>query len=283
VTFRSEGLVWLDQGGRGPGLVPAAEAALPVGDRGLLYGDGLFETVLIRSGGLPLLELHLERLAASALALGIPCDLERVRAGALALAGSTGAGTATALAEQALRITLTRGVAASRGYAPPAEPSPTVLITRSPYQRPAGPLRTVTAGVRVWSESPLWRHKTLSALEKVLARAEAVAAGADEALLLNQHGRLAEGASANLFVVQDGRWITPPVSEGCLPGVMRRRMIALTGARQEVLPPEALAAAHGVYLTSALMGCLPVSTLDGRPLRLGPPPPRLEELLGSGA
>ncbi|MFZ5828122.1 MAG: aminotransferase class IV [Bacillota bacterium] len=265
-------LLYLDLGGEGPGLIPAEGAAIPVGDRGLLYGDGLFETVLAVDGRLPLLPLHLERLAASAGALGIPCDPDQVGRAALAVAEAAGAG------EHALRVTLTRGAGPARGYAPPVTSLPALLVTAAPYRRPDGPLTAVTASLRVNPASPLTRHKSLSALEKVLARAEAASAGADEALLLNTAGRVAEGAAANLFLYAEGRWLTPPVTEGCLPGVMRRRMIALTGAEEAPVTVEALHAG-GLYLTSALMGCLPLGLLDGRPLRPGPPPPSLAELL----
>ncbi len=275
MTFPDQPLLYLDIGGQGPGLMPAAEAAVPAADRGLLYGDGLFETVLLQDGRLPLLDLHLARLAASAAALGIPCDPQRVRTGASALASAAPG----AEGEQALRITLTRGSGPARGYAPPASPHPTLLITLSSYRRPAGPLRAIASSIRIWSGSPLWQHKTLSALEKVMARAEAARAGVDEALLLNEHGRLAEGAAANLFIYRDGRWLTPPISEGCLPGIMRRRMITLTGALESPIEPADLSAADGLYLTSALMGCLPVASVDGAPVRLGPAPPSLADLL----
>lgn len=266
-------LLYLDLGGRGPGLTPADRAAIPVGDRGLLYGDGLFETLLAVDGQIPLLSLHLDRLCASAEAIGLPCDREQVGQAALAVAGAAGAG------ESALRITLSRGDSPVRGYAPPAEARPTLLITAGAYRRPPGPLTAITASLRVNPTSPLARHKSLSALEKVLARAEAARAQVDEALLLNPEGRVAEGASANLFLCQNGRWLTPPVTEGCLPGVMRRRVIAVTGAQEAPVTPEALFAADGVYLTSALMGCLPLVYCDERPLRQGPPPPTLGKLL----
>jgi branched-chain amino acid aminotransferase len=260
-------LIYLDVGGQGPGLVPPTQAAIPVTDRGLLYGDGLFETVLVQSGKLPLLPLHLERLARSAAELAIPCNPDRVAAAALAVARAAGPG------ERALRITLTRGASPARGYQPPAGAAPTLLITAHPYARPAGPLRAITASIRVRPDSPLARHKSLSALEKVLARAEAARAGADEALLLNDAGRVAEGAASNLFIRRGSRWLTPPLTEGCLPGVMRRRVLELSGGEEAPLAPSDLWEADGVYLTNALMGCLPLAALDGKPLPQAPLPP----------
>lgn len=267
---------YLDLGGAGPGLIDEREAALPLADRGFLYGDGLFETMLAVDGRVPLLPLHLERLAASASGLGIPCQAEQVGRAVLAVAGETAG-------ELAIRASLSRGAASARGYGPPAEARPTLLVTAQPYRRPAGPLTAITASVRVNPHSPLSRHKSLSALEKVIARAEAARAGVDEALLLNLAGRPAEGAAANLFLCSGDRWVTPPLEEGCLPGVMRRRMLALFRAEERPLTLAELAEAEGVYLTSALMGCLPLGRLDGRELRQGPPPPSLASLLAPGA
>lgn len=259
-------MIYLDVAGRGPGLVPPAEAMIPATDRGFLYGDGLFETLLAMDGALPLLPLHLERLSASAAALGIPCAVEAIARAARAVASSAGRG------EHALRITLSRGTASKRGYEPPPDAAPTVLVTSSPYTRPTRPLRAVTASVRVNPDSPLVLHKALSALEWVMARAEAARAGADEALLLNAGGRVAQGAASNLFICREGRWLTPPVAEGCLPGVMRRRAIALTGAGEAPITVQDLFTADGVFLTSALMGCIALGSLDGAPLPQGGTP-----------
>lgn len=250
---------YLDIAGRGPGLVPPDQALIPAGDRGLLYGDGLFETMLARDGSVARLDRHLARLAASAAALALPLPDGVARAVAL-VAAAAGPGT------HALRLTLTRGTSARRGYEPPADARPTLLITAAPYRPPAGPLTAITASVRVNPDSPLSRHKSLSALEKVLARAEAAQAGASEALLLNIHGRVAEGAASNLFIRRGGRWVTPPVSEGCLPGVMRAEVMAETGAVEAPLTAADLFAADAVYLSNALMGLVPLARLDGRPL-----------------
>lgn len=266
-------MIYLDVGGRGPGLVAPEEALIPWNDRGFLFGDGLFETVLLRDGQMPLLPYHLERLHDSAVALAIPCDLGAVATGVLAVAGAAGEH-----GEYALRITLSRGAAPGRGYAPPTAAAPTLLVVAAPYSRPPGLLSAITASLRVNPASPLARHKSLSALEKVVARAEAAAAGADEALLLNAAGWVAEGAATNLFVQIRGRWVTPPVADGCLPGVMRRRVIELSGAEERSLRPEDLFAAEGVWLSNALMGLLPLALLDRQALPDGAAPTWLDDL-----
>lgn len=264
--------LYLDLGGKGPGLIPSAEARLPVDDRGFLFGDGLFETMLVRDGRIPLLPHHAVRLVKSAEALAIPADPEGLIRAALAVAESAGPG------EHALRLTLSRGAQAGRGYTPPEEPAPTLLVTSVPYRRPTGPLSMITASVRVCGSSLTSGHKSLSGLEKVVARAEARASGADEALLLNTWGRVAEGAASNLFIFRGGIWITPPIAEGALPGVMRQRVMDATMGISTLLTPGEVLQAEGVYLTNALMGCVPVRYLDGTTLPMGPPPPDPEQL-----
>jgi len=253
-------MIYLDVGGRGPGLVPPEQAMIPVGDRGLLYGDGLFETLLFAGGTVRNLDAHLERLSGSAATLGIPCDLAHVERAIILVAEGS-------VSDLAVRVTLTRGGAGRRGYEPPPYASPTLMVTAAAYQRPTGPLRAITATqVRVNPNSPLSRHKSLSALEKVLARAEASQAGCHEAILLNIHGRVAEGAASNLFLRRGDRWLTPPLTEGCLPGIMRRQVMRERGAAEAPLRVTDLLNADGVYLTNALMGCIPLAELDGQPL-----------------
>lgn len=261
-------MIYLDLGGTGPGLVRAQEARIPADDRGFLYGDGLFETMLVRGGQIPLLPWHLERLSQSAGALGIPFDAAGAQAGIAALVEAAAAGEG----EFALRLTLSRGPADRPGYEPTQHARPTLLITCRPYRRSSGPLSAVMASVRTNPQSPVVRHKTLSALEKVLARAEAARSGCDEALLLTPSGHIAEGSYTNLFVVRQGLWLTPPIADGCLPGVMRRRVMEVTNAVEWSITPDDLFRCERVYLTNALMGCIPMAALDGRGLPWAGPP-----------
>lgn len=259
--------MYVNIGGQGPGLVPREQAVIPVADRGFLYGDGLFETVLVRGGQLPLLPLHLQRLESSARELSIPVRPDEVERAARELAA-----TLDPAVEHAMRITLSRGSAGPRGYQPPPEPRPTLVIAATPYIRPSGPLSAVTASMRINPDSPNARHKSQSCLEKVMARGEAARAGCDEALLLNLAGRVTEATASNLFIVRQGLWMTPPLADGCLPGVMRRRVMSLTGAVEWKLTTLDLRRCDAVYLTNALMGCLPLAALDGQGLPWGPEP-----------
>ncbi|HYF76033.1 MAG TPA: aminotransferase class IV [Symbiobacteriaceae bacterium] len=257
--------------------MPRAEAVVNVGDRGFLYGDGIFETMLMRGDALPLLSLHLARMEASARFLSIPFDPEHARRACLTLAEAMAAQSGAA-PEHVIRLTLTRGPAGKRGYQPPPDPTPTLMVAASPYQRPTGPLSAITASFRIHEGSPLVAHKSLSALEKVLAKSEAARTGCDEALLLNLAGRIAEGAATNLFIVRQGLWMTPPLSDGCLPGIMRQRILNLTGGLEWKLTPADLFRCDGVYLTNAVQGCLPLAALDGRGLPWGSPPSFLHRL-----
>lgn len=246
-------MVWLDGG-----LIAAEAARIAPSDRGFTLGDGLFETLAVHGGEMARLPAHLARLAAGARVLGLPVppfDLPQV---ATALLQANG------LSDAVLRLTLTRGTG-PRGVLPPAQPSPTLLVTAAPMAAPAGPARLVVATVTRRNEhSPLSRIKSLNYLDNILARQEAQARGADDALLLNTQGRVAESTIANVFLVLEGALVTPPLSEGALPGVMRAEILA-RGAAERPIAVDDLAAASEVFLTSSL-GVRSVRKVAGRAL-----------------
>ncbi len=245
--------VWLDGA-----LIDMDAARISPGDRGFTLGDGLFETLAVRGGTIARLEAHLARLAAGAQVLALPLpafDLPRIAAALL---------HANAWTDAVLRLTLTRGTG-PRGVLPPAQPSPTLLVTAAPLPPPVGPARLVTATVTRRNEhSPLSRIKSLNYLDNILARQEAHGLGADDAVILNTQGRVAESTIANIFLVVAGALVTPPVSEGALPGVMRADVLA-HGARERPITGDDLRSASEIFLTSSL-GLRSVGDLDGRPL-----------------
>lgn len=239
--------------------------SVPFDDRGLLLGDGLFETVLGEGGDLVRLDAHLDRLSASCAALGLPAPDRRAVARTLreALAGVNAP-------RAAVRLTVTCG-SGGRGLDRPAPATLRLFATAAPSPRPEGSAKLVTASVRRNETSPASRLKTLSYLDNVLARDEARKAGADEALMLNTRGEVACGAAANVFWISGGRLHTPALECGVLAGVMRAAVIeAARGLKLEVLEVRAdaddLAQAEGVFLTNSLIGLRRVSALDGRPL-----------------
>lgn len=261
--------VWLD------GALVAAEAArIDPGDRGLTLGDGLFETMLAVDGRVAHLEAHLRRLRAGAALLRLalpPLDWPAVLAATLEANGLTRA---------ALRLTVTRGVAA-RGLLPPTPPpAPTVLVTAAAPPPDPGPARCVVATITRRNEhSPLCGVKSLNALDNILAKLEASDRGADDALLRNTAGRIAESSLANVFAVKGGIAHTPPLAEGALPGIMRGAVMARCRVRETPLAVEDLARADEIFLTNSL-GIRPVVALDDRGFAPGPVAASLADLAG---
>ena len=249
-------------------LVNSGTARIDPADRGLLLGDGLFETLRAYGGVVFRLDAHLARLAAGAAVLAIPLPLP---AGALAEAVIATL-RANGLADASLRITLTRGPG-PRGLAPPPEPRPTLLITAAPYEDEGdtGAVRACLAGPPRNEHSPNATLKTLGYLDNVLAAAEARARGCDEAILRNTAGRLAGGARGNLFVVSGGALLTPPPREGALPGIARATVLDLARGRgievrETPLETAVLAAAEEAFLTNSLIEVLALGSIDGRPV-----------------
>ncbi len=256
-------------------LVPADRAFVQADDRGLLHGRGLFETFRARGGRVLAIERHVERLRSGATLLGIPLslsppELER------AVADLT-----RRLDQPDARVRLTVSAGIEGG-------PPTTLLTAKPatdyppslYEQGAS---AVFATVRRNETSPLCRVKSLNCLDNVLAREEARARGADEALLRNMRGRLAEGAFTNVFVVKDGELLTPAVADGALPGVARSIVFDLAAAlglraREASLRPVDLMRADEAFLTNAIAGVLPLTRVEGRAIGAGRPGPVTQTL-----
>lgn len=246
-------------------ILPAAAARIDPADRGFTLGDGLFETIRVAGGEPAHLVRHLHRLRAGAVVLSLAIgqtDAELAEAVALTL-------RANGLTEAAVRLTVSRGPA-PRGVAPPATANPTVLVTAGPLPPATGPVRAVISKVVRRNEmSPLCRVKSLSYLDGVLARLEAAERGADDALLLNTQGRVAEATAANAFILRGGALATPPLADGALPGIMREVLIERCGATEMPLLTEDLLGADAVFLSNSL-GLRPLASLDERPLGARP-------------
>ena len=239
-------IVWLDDGFADP-----VEAALPIDDPGVRYGEGLFETMRSDDGVIPWLERHLARLGRSITELGLAPmpDIEAVRSAATAVAAALPSGPAR------IRVTVT--------------PRPTLLVEGGPIT-PDPASRVTAASIRgLWHpDRRIAEHKTLSFLGWRDSLRRAVALGADTALLLDAQGRLGEASTANVFCVIGGELVTPPV-RGILPGITREVVLELTAAREEVLDEPVWRAADEMFLTSGVRGVVGVAACDGATVGAG--------------
>lgn len=228
---------------------------IPQNDRGLLLGDGLFETLLAVDGDLPHLSAHLDRMAAGCAVLDLPFDRAEAERQARTATPAEG--------RFAVRLTLTAG-SGGRGLDRPTVPLPRLFATAAPSAPVTEPATLMVATTRRNEGSPASRLKTLSYLDNVLARAEARAAGADEAVMLNNRGEIACAGAANLFWVAEGRLFTPRLDCGVLPGITRARLMAREPVEEVVATVETLLRAEAAFLTNSLIGARPVSRLEGR-------------------
>ncbi len=255
-------------------IVSRDKAQIPVFDRGLLYGYGLFETMRSYNGHVFYLDRHIARLVNSAGVLGIREALEpqKLETGVLRTLKANG------LDDARIRLTVTAGEG-SRGLALPVSGKLTIIITVEELVLPspemyAKGLRTSVVSIRRNNRSPLCCMKTLGYLENLLAHAEAVDAGSDEAILLNVDGEVAECSASNIFIVEDGEIITPPIKAGILPGITRRVVIDLASSlgikvAEEAVTVERLLNAEEVFITNSVIEIMPIASVDGRTVRAG--------------
>lgn len=273
--------VWVN--GRADGVLSPAE-------RGLHYGDGLFETIACLKGRPRFLDLHLERLArgCARLAIAAPSP-EELRREILAVAAG---------AERAVvKVLLTRGPGTARGYGTTGAEQPTRLTLRYRWEEEdprlaAEGVRVRTAALRLAESPALAGLKHLNRLEQVLARREWSDAGIAEALMFSSSGRLISGVMSNVFLVADARLRTPRLDRCGVAGIMRQvvlREAARLGLACEEAPLEARDLAHTteLFLTSAVIGLRPVRSLDGRACEPGAVTRELQQrlapLLAEGA
>jgi branched-subunit amino acid aminotransferase/4-amino-4-deoxychorismate lyase len=241
--------------------------ALSPADRGLTHGLGVFETVLAVDGRPVALDLHLARMKDGAERLGL--DAGRLRDHEIEMAAARLL-ERTGLARGRARVRV--ALSAGSGDLRRLEPGPDALLWMTVAACPPPPesLTLVTAAFPRNERSPLAGIKCASYAENLIALDRARRAGADEALLFNTRGELCEAATANVFLVCDGKVLTPPLSSGCLPGTMRARVMARIPVTEQTLTEADLSKADEVFLTSATRGVVPVVKVDGRVLPAGP-------------
>ena len=248
-------------------LIPDGEVCISPSDRGLLLGDGLFETMRAYKGDIFRVGAHLKRLMAGAeiLGIGVPVDEEDL----LRALSRTLEANGLAQSDASLRLTLTRGTG-PRGLIPSPDAQSTLLITAIDLSTDTpSQVIAIIANLRRNEHSPLANLKTLNYLDNVLARKEAIEIGADEALLLNTAGNLAEASAANLFAVFDGVLHTPPLGDGALPGITRAVVLELAWGlgipvMEVSLAPGQLFTAQEAFLTNSLIEIQPLAMVNGR-------------------
>lgn len=239
--------------------------SLPLPDRGLDFGDGLFETLLLRFGRPVLLDFHLQRLGAGLDALAFPDCLERA-AEALNIACAE----LVEIPWAAVRLTVTRGPA-PRGYAPPDTVTPRIVVSASRLERDRSdfplPARLGWATIR-WSSQPLLAGiKHLNRLEQVLAASEAKALGCDEVVVRDQGGHISSVSAGNLFLVVGGSLMTPALETCGIAGTRRRAVMEMWGpARALAVEETHLTARHleqasELFVCNSLRGLQPVGSL----------------------
>ena len=259
--------IWID--GQ---VVAAGEARVSVLDHGFLYGDGVFEGIRCYSGRVFRLEDHLRRLATGArvLALELPGGIDAMRRIVLESARANGSPDAY------LRLVVSRGEG-ELGVDPTTCPAPRVVCIAAdvklyPAEKLAEGLALATSSLRRPGADVLDpRVKSLNYLNNALAKLEARQRGADEALLLNASGHVAEASAANVFAIRDGRLATPPPTDGALAGITRMTVLELARelgleAAERTLGRFDLFDAEEVFLTGTGARIVPVASLDGRPI-----------------
>jgi aminodeoxychorismate lyase len=255
-------------------FVPEPQAVVPINDRGFMYGDGLFETMRVVNSRPFRMAQHLERMTRGADFLKIKCPFTPKElqdfAGQLIEQNQ--------MPDAVLRVVLTRGPG-KRGYTPGAGGKPTLAMSlhAAPPLDVENPVRwrLVTSSIRIPAGDPMASFKTMSKLVHVMARMEAVEKGADEALMVNTNGEVAEAASGNLFWVSRGRVCTVPTGCGVLPGITRAVVLEICQTLglptdQRVIKPAALRNSEGIFITQSAFGVVPVVAFDGEPVASSP-------------
>jgi branched-chain amino acid aminotransferase len=229
---------------------PASTATIPITDEGFLRGDGIFEVLRVYDGVAYALDEHLERLARSAMNLRLEASPVDVRADVEALLAEAGP------IDAALRVVLTRGgrrLVIVESLKPLPESLALATVAYAPTR--------VLDGV-----------KSLSYAANMLTRRLAQEQGADDALLLTPHGRVLEGPTAAFFAVLGGELVTPPLSDHILDSITRRKVLAVSDAREQVITRDDLPALEEAFLASTLREVHPIRSIDGAALPAAPGP-----------
>jgi branched-chain amino acid aminotransferase len=268
-------------------VVPAEEARVSVLDNGFTFGDAVYETLRTYHGRPFELSRHLTRLRASAARLGFAIPLDDARLGQeldtlLDRAGNS---------ESYIRLIVSRGVG-DISYHFDRVAGPTIVMVVKPLE--PFPEAAYREGIAVAVVDIRRNHpsaldpaiKSCNLLNNILAVREAQARGAEEALLLNDRGDLAEGASTNVFVVTNGTIRTPPLAAGILAGITRDVLFGIfqdlgLPFREETMSLDALLTADEAFVTSSTREAMPIRSVNGRPVGDGNPGPVTQKVIAA--
>lgn len=266
--------IWID--GK---LLDKADAKISVYDHGLLYGDGVFEGIRVYSGRIFACEAHLKRLynSAKAIRLNIPVTPDQFRD---AMEQTVRANNFT---DCYIRAIVTRG-AGYLGLNPNRCENPSIIIIADlidlyPKEMYEKGMAVITASViRNHANALSPRIKSLNYLNNIMAKIEASDAGVPEAIMLNGEGNVAECTADNIFIVQDGRVMTPTITDGILEGITRALILRLCHQMkipcvEQSMQRHDLYIADECFLTGTGAEVVPVTRVDGRPIGVGTPGP----------
>lgn len=245
-------------------IVDQNDARVPVADRGFTLADGIFETIKA-VGATPFwLSEHFERLKAGAVEIGLTIPFSESR---ICDAVERLLADATEDTRSAIRLTVTRGPVAARGLWPKetGASQPTCVLTVAPSHATPPQDFVVCRSTRRNEHSPLSRIKSLGYGDNILARREAIERGADDAIMLNTEGHVACATVGNVFFRIAGGWVTPPIADGILPGLARRRFIAELGAVESSMSTELIQKSDAGFVCNSL-GLTQMKSIDGRDL-----------------
>lgn len=246
-------------------LCSGREAAVPVWDRAFLYGDGCFEGMRVRDGLLFRPQDHLARLGRSAAALDVRLQWRPDQI----IAAIAQVMAANELTDAHVRVIVSRGASAPGGLDPRQATRPRVVVIAYPLPLRERPARIMISSItRKAPRSVDAGIKSLNSLDAILAKQQAIAAGMDDAFMLDGDGTIAEATTANVFVVRDGR-VATPTTRAALPGITRRTVIELLReADIEIVERDVtwgeLYCADECFLTGTAAGIVPVAAVDGR-------------------
>ena len=249
------------------------EGLLAPGQLGLLAGWGVFSTLRMLGGRIFAWERHWARMVRDAKLMNVPmpAEADRVEADLLKLAEANG------MADCTIRVVVVRngggmwagpGVAEGNAIGGHGKVCDVIAMTAD-FKAWGESVRLDVQPHARYAASDFTRAKILSWSGNLTWAEKAQAAGFDEVLLLNEHGRVAECTSANVFGVFGREVVTPALGEGCLPGITREILLELGGVREATLTVEELCGADEVFITSTTRDLLPVREIDGHLLRFG--------------